>query len=185
LGQSGQSRFSRVVSCSIGEHALMRPGGSFLGSEGAAMGAVAADLGAGERYLESEVLFDLPAHFLERLAEVFFDFSAAQADDVRVFLFEARFVIMLIPGVVHQVELVNQPAFFEQFQRPVDGDAIEFRVLFFRELIETFGVEMEAGVINQIEQDAALASQPDASVAKGILDAGVGHVWFQGSKEER
>ena len=91
----------------------MRPGGSFLGSEGAAMGAVAADLGAGERYFESQVLFDLPAHFLERLAEVFFDFSAAQADDMRVFFLEACLVIMLIAGVVHQVELIDQPAFFK------------------------------------------------------------------------
>jgi hypothetical protein len=148
------------------------------------MRAVAADLGAGELHFKAEMLFYLAAHFLERLAEIFFDFPAAQADDVRVFLFEARLVIMLIAGVVHEVELVDEPALFEQFQRPVDGDAIELRVLFLGELIETLSVEMETGVVDQVEQNASLASKPDASFAKGVLDAGGGHGLFEGSKEE-
>ena len=51
-----------------------------------------------------------PRIFCKRLAEKFFHFAAAQADDVRVLLLEPRFVIMLIAAVVHQVELVHQAA---------------------------------------------------------------------------
>jgi hypothetical protein len=36
----------------------------FLGAEGAAMGAVAADFGAREHHFKSELRFDLLAHFL-------------------------------------------------------------------------------------------------------------------------
>ena len=99
------------------------------------MGAVAADFGAREHYFKSEVRFDLLAHFLKRRSEIFFDFAAAEADDVRVLLLEARFVIMLIAGVVHEVELVDESTFFEEFERSIDGDAIELRVLFLGELV--------------------------------------------------
>jgi hypothetical protein len=162
----------------------MGSGGCFLGAEGAAMGAVAADLGAGERDFESQMLLHLPAHFLERLAEIFLNFSAAQTDDVRVFLLEASLVIMLIAGVVHQVELVNKATFLKQFQGPVDGDAVKFRILFLGKLIKTFSVQVQAGMVDQVEQNAALASKPDASDALRVLDAGVGHGWFQGSKKK-
>jgi len=37
---------------------------------------------------------------------------------------------------------------------------------------------MKAGVVDQIEQDAALASKPDASVAKGVLDTGGRHGYY-------
>ena len=41
------------------------------------MGAVTADLGAGENDLEAECGFNLAAQLLQRLAEVFFHFAAA------------------------------------------------------------------------------------------------------------
>ena len=90
-------------------------------------------------------------------------------------LLEARFVIMLIAGVMHQVQLIHQPAFFKKFERSIDRDAIEFRVFFLGQPIETLGVQMQTGVVDQVEQDAALASQPDASFAQGIRNAGVWH----------
>jgi len=147
----------------------------FLGTKGTAMRTVSADLGAGGDDLKSEVRFHLLAHFLKRLAEIFLDFAAAQADDMGVLLLEARFIIVLIAGVVHQVELVDEPAFFEEFERPIDGDAVELGIFFLGELVETLGIEVEAGMVDQVKQDAPLASQPDATLAKGILNAGVGH----------
>jgi hypothetical protein len=39
-------------------------------------------------------------------------------------------------------------------------------------------------VVNQVEQNAPLASQPDATLAKRILNAGVGHGWFQSSRKK-
>jgi hypothetical protein len=92
-----------------------------------------------------------------------------------VLFLQARFVIMLIAGMVHEVKLVDKPTFFEELQRPVDGHPIEFRVLFLGKLIETFGIKVETGVVDQVQQDAALAGQTDASLAKRILNAGVGH----------
>ena len=139
------------------------------------MGTVSADFGAGEYNFKSEMLFHLFAHFLKRLAEIFFDFSAAQANDMRVFLLQASFVVMLIAGMVHEVELVDESAFFEQFQRSIDGDAIEFRILFLGKLIQAFGVEMEAGMVDQVEQDAPLPGQPDATLAKRVLGTGGRH----------
>ena len=130
------------------------------------MGAVSADLGAGEYDFKSEMLFHLFAHFLKRLAEILFNFSAAEADDVRVFLLEARFVIMLIAGVVHEVELIDEPAFFEKFERSINCDAIELGILFLGELVKAFGVEVQARVVDQVEQNPPLASQPDATLAK-------------------
>ena len=91
----------------------MRSGCTFLGAEGAAMGAVSADLSTRQHNFKSEVRFHLLAHFLKRRAEIFFDFAAAEADDMRVFFLEARLVIMLIAGVVHQVEFVDESTFFE------------------------------------------------------------------------
>jgi hypothetical protein len=170
----------------LGKHIalLLRSGGSFLGAESAAVRAVSTDLGADEGDFKSEMRFHLLAHFPKRLAEILFDFAAAEADDMCVFLLEARFVIMLIAGVVHEVELVDEAAFFKEFERSIDGDAVELGVLFLGELVEALGIEVEAGVVDQVEQDASLASQPDATLAKGILNAGVGHGWFQGSKKK-
>jgi hypothetical protein len=162
----------------------MRSRGRFLRAKGAAMRAVSADLGAREGDFESEMLFDLLPHFLERLAEILFNFAAAQADDVRVLLLEASFVVVLIAGVMHEIELVDESAFLEQLERTIDCDAVEFRVLFLGKLIETLGIEMKAGVIDQVQQDTPLASQPDATLAKRILNAGVRHGWFQGSKKK-
>src|SRR5438067_483167 len=59
------------------------------------VGAVAADLGAGQQDLEAEVALDLLAQALQRLAEEFLDLAAAEADHVRVLLLEARLVVVL------------------------------------------------------------------------------------------
>ena len=106
------------------------------------MRAIAADLGPREHDLESEVRFHLPAHLLQRLAEKFLDFAAAQADDVRVLLLQASLVVMLVALEVHQIELVHQAAFFEQLQRAIDRDAIELGVFFLGQLIQALGVQV-------------------------------------------
>ena len=51
--------------------------------------------------VETEMTLDLLAHLLQQVAEEFFDFSAAQADDVGVLAFQASLVVMLVPVVVH------------------------------------------------------------------------------------
>ncbi len=73
-------------------------------------GTIAAHFGARRNDLEAQAALHLPAHFLQRLAEKFFDLAAAQADQMRVLLLEAALVIMLIAFEVQQIELVDQAA---------------------------------------------------------------------------
>jgi len=123
---------------------------------------VAADFGSGHNDLEAEVAFDLLAHLLQQIAEELLNAAATQANYVSVFLFEARFVVVLVAIVVHEIELIHQTAGFEQFQCAVDGDAIDLGIFFARELVKTFGIEVLSGLIDEIEQDLALAGKPDA-----------------------
>jgi hypothetical protein len=121
-----------------------------------AIGAVAADFRAGEEDLEAKDLLDLIANLDERFAEKLFDFAATQADDVGVLALHPSFVVVLIAGVVHEVEFVDQTANLEHFERSIDGDAIEFGVLEARHLVKAFGIQMLAGLIDQVQQNFAL-----------------------------
>src|SRR6185312_15938909 len=96
---------------------------------------------------------------LERLPEKLLDLSAGQTNDVRVFLLAPRLVIMLLARLVHQVELIDQAAFFQQFQRAIDRDAIEFRILLARHLVETFGIEVLTSFVDEVEQDLTLTGE--------------------------
>src|SRR5579883_2958282 len=79
--------------------------------------AIAPHLGPRQQNLETEVALDLLAQPLQRLAEKLLHLAAAQADDVRVLLFPPRLVIMLVARVVHQVQLIDQPAGLQHLQR--------------------------------------------------------------------
>ena len=79
------------------------------------MSAVAADLRARQQDLKSEVAFDLLAQPLQGFAEKFLHFAAAQADDVRVLLFQAGFVVVLVAFVVHEIQLIHHAAGFSIF----------------------------------------------------------------------
>src|SRR5712692_8640286 len=93
------------------------------------MRAVPADLGSRQQNLEPEMTLDLFAKALKRLTEKFFDLTAAQADDVRVLLLEAGFVVVLVAAVMHQVELIDEAAGLEHFQGAIDGHPVDLRVL--------------------------------------------------------
>jgi hypothetical protein len=82
---------------------------------------------------------------------------------VRVFLFEARFVVVLIASIVHQVELIHQTAGLEHLEGAIDGDAIDLRVALLGHLEEALGVQMLAGLIDEFKQNLALARKTDAA----------------------
>ena len=94
------------------------------------MGAIASHLSAGQKDLESKMAFDLLAQPLQRLAEKLLHFAAPQADHVRVLLFQPGLVVVLIAGVVHQVQLIHQAAVLEHFQGAVDRDAVQLGIFF-------------------------------------------------------
>src|SRR5581483_6318035 len=104
---------------------------NFLRAQRLAMRTIAADFGARDQDLKTEMRFHLAAKLLQRLAEKFLDFSAAHTNDVRVLLLEASLVVMLVAAVMHQVELVDEPALLEKFQGAIDGDPIELGIFFF------------------------------------------------------
>ena len=118
---------------------------------------------------------DLFAHLQEEIAKEFLDFAAAQANHVGMFLLEARFVIVLVAVVMHQVQLVHQAACFQQLERPVDCDPVQLGVFFARQFEQALGVQMLAGLVDQIEQNLALPRQPDAALLERIPDAGSCH----------
>src|SRR5436190_2198433 len=70
----------------------------FLRPQYLAMRAVAADLGARQQDLKSEMGLNLSPQPLQRVAEKLLDLPAAQADHVRVLLLGARLVVVLIPA---------------------------------------------------------------------------------------
>ena len=61
---------------------------------------------------------------------------------MRVFLLAASFVIVLFPGLMHEIELITQAAFLQQFEGPIDCDAIQLRVFLAGQSIETLRVQM-------------------------------------------
>ena len=109
------------------------------------------------------------------VAEELLNLAAAQADHVRVLLLQPRLVVVLVAVVVHQVQLVHQAAGLEQLQRPVDGHAVQLGIFFARQLEQTLGIQMLAGLIDQIEQNLALAREPHASLFERIFDTGNRH----------
>ena len=140
-----------------------------------AVGTVPAHLRPRQDDLKSEMSLDLFAHLLQQVAKELFDFAAAQANHVGMFLFQPRLVVVLVAIVMHQVQLVHQAACLQQLQRPVHGDAVQLRIFFARQREQTFGIQMLAGLIDQIEQNLPLAREPNALLFQRIFNAGNRH----------
>src|SRR5262249_15291908 len=144
-------------------------------AQGAAMRAVSAHFRSCQQNLEAEVRFDLAAEALQRIAEKLLDTPAAEADYVGVLLLGPRLVIVLVAAVVHQGELVDQAAFLQQFQRAVDCDAVELGILLLGHPEQVFRVQVLAGFVDQLEQNLALAGEPDTFIPERSADAVESH----------
>ncbi len=158
------------------ERDLPAAAANLLGSQHLAMGAIAANFGTRQNDLKTEMALNLLAHFWQQVAEKLLDSAAPQADDVRVFLLETRFVVVLIAVVMHQVQLVHQAAGLEQLERAVDGDAVDFGIFFARQLKQALGIQVLAGLVDQVQQNLALPRQPDALLLERIFDPGCHHI---------
>jgi hypothetical protein len=60
---------------------------------------------------------------------------------------------------MHEVEFVDQAAFLEELQGAVNRDTVELGILLLGKVKKAFGIEMLAGLIDQIEENLALACQ--------------------------
>ena len=59
---------------------------------------------------------------------------------MRVFAFEPSFVVVLVPFVMQQIQLVNQALLFENFEGSIDGDAADLGVARLGQLVKAVGV---------------------------------------------
>lgn len=159
----------------------MSRGIHFLLTQRLAVGAITSDFGAGEKNLETEMRFNLAAEPLQGITEILFDLAAAQANDVRVLLLHAGFVIVLVARPMHKIELVHKAGFLQHFQRPVDGDAIDLGVLLLREGVKTFGVEVQSGLIDEFQQDSPLARETYSPIFQQASNTSPLHVPFEGA----
>jgi len=146
--------------------------GRFLSLLRLAIRAIAAHLGPSRHNLEAQTALHLPAHLLKRLAEKFLDLSAAQTNEMGVLLLEAALIIMLVTFKMEQIQLIDQAAGFQELERPIDCDPIELGVFFLGKLVQRLGVQMLAGAVEKIQQDAALARKPYPAFAERILNSG-------------
>ena len=147
----------------------------FLLAQNLTMGTVPSHFGPRQDNLESEMSLDLFPHLLQQVAEELFDFAAAQANHMGMFLFQPRLVVVLVPVVMHQIQLVHQAAGLQELERPVNGDPVQFRIFFAREREQTLGIQMLAGLIDEIEQNLPLAREPNALLFQRIFDSGDRH----------
>ena len=67
---------------------------------------------------------------------------------MRVLLLHARFVIVLVAAIVHQVELVHQPALLQEFEGAVDRDSIQLGIPQLGQLKESLGIQVLAALVD-------------------------------------
>ena len=127
-------------------------GARFFGPQSLTVRAVTAHLGASEYDFETELRTDLGSEVAQFLAEEFLDSAAPKADDMRVFLLKARFVIMLVAFEMCEVKFVDKSALLEKLQSTVDGNPVEFGVFLLRHLKQALGIEVKARLVNEFEQ---------------------------------
>jgi hypothetical protein len=95
---------------------------------------------------------------------------------VRVLLLHARFVVVLVATVMHEVELVHQAAGFEHLQGAINRHAVDLRILRFGKLEQAFGIEMLAGFVDEVQQNLPLPRKAQALLLERALHGRLGHM---------
>jgi hypothetical protein len=155
---------SQFSALSFGRDQLGLPG-CLLRAQNLTMRTIACHLGSREHNLEPELGTNLGAQVLQLFPEKLFHAAAAQTDDMCVLLLHPRLVVVLVASEVSQVELIHQAALLQQLKRAIYRHAVKLRIALLRHPEEALGVQMEAGLINEIEQKPPLARQAHSSLA--------------------
>jgi hypothetical protein len=132
----------------------------------AAVGAQAAYFCAGYGDFYAAVAGDLGLQLLVEFAFEFADFTAADAGYVDVVARAVAFVEMAIAAEMQEIELVDEAVAFEEIESAIDGDAGYTRIELLGALQNFVGVQVTAGCVHDLEQDAALASEANAAGAE-------------------
>jgi hypothetical protein len=80
------------------------------------------------------------------------------------------FVIVAIAAKVEEIEFVDEALAFEEIDGAVDGDKVDFGIDFLGAFEDLVDVEMLLCGIHDLENDAALAGETNATLAEGVLE---------------
>jgi len=115
--------------------------------------------------------------FFELLVEArleFTDLATAEAGDVDMVAGAVCFVIVAVAAEVQEIEFVDEALALEEIDGAVDGDQMNVGIDFLGAVENLVDVKMLLGRIHDLKDDAALASQTDATVAKRVLEMTLG-----------
>ena len=122
----------------------------------AAVGAEAAYFCAGDCDFDFAVAGDLALQLLVEFAFELADFAAADAGYMDVIARAVALVEMAVAAEMQEIELVDQAVALQEVESAIDSDAGYARVEFLGALEDFVGVEVAAGGVHNLEQDAAL-----------------------------
>ena len=100
----------------------------------------------------------------------FANFAAAEAGNVNVVARAMSFVVVAIAAKMEEIELVDEAFFFEQVDGAVNGDEVDFGADLLGTVEDLVDVEMGFGGVHDLKDDATLASEADAALAKSFLE---------------
>ena len=100
----------------------------------------------------------------------FADLAAAQASYVDMVAGTVSFVVVAIAAKMEEIELVDEAFFFEQVDGAVNGDEVDFGADLLGTVEDLVDVEMGFGGVHDLKDDATLASEADAALAKSFLE---------------
>ena len=87
---------------------------------------------------------------------------------MNVVAFGLDFVVVLFPLQVHQVQLVDESKFFEEFKGPVHRGPVDIWFAFSCKLQQGCGIEVLFGLLNDFNEDTALRRQTHALGGKFV-----------------
>jgi hypothetical protein len=96
----------------------------------------------------------------------FADFAAADAGYVDVVARAVAFVEVTVAAEMQEIELVDEAVALQEIESAIDGDAGYTRVEFLGALEDFVGVQVAAGGVHYLQEDAALAGEADAAGAE-------------------
>ncbi len=153
-------------------HKTEEKGGRGLGEfffGGEAIVADAADFGAGDGDVEVTVAGDLLHELLVESGLEFADLAAADAGNMDMIAGAVGFVVVAVAAEMEEIEFVDETFFFEELDRTVDGDEMDFRTDLLGAIEDLIDVEVLLGGIHDLQNNAALAREADAALAKSGL----------------
>jgi len=80
------------------------------------------------------------------------------------------FVVVAVAAEMEKIELVDEAVFFQEIDGAVDGDEVDLVVEFLGAFEDLVHIEVLFGVVHDLEDGAALASEANAFVAESLLE---------------